>query len=122
MYMDKLLDDDGIPGNAGISIEFQIPLTSKRIDFIITGLNKERKEQVIIIELKQWSSAELTEKDAIVKTRFQHGVSETAHFSYQAWTYAAMIREYNQTVQEENIALIPYSLKLTMVLLSLIYK
>lgn len=107
MYMDRLLSDDEIPGNVGISIEFQIPLTSKRIDFIITGLNSEKKEQVIIIELKQWSSAELTEKDAIVKTRFQHGVSETAHPSYQAWTYAAMIREYNETVQEEGISLVP---------------
>ncbi len=107
MYMHTLLTDHEIPSNAGISIEFQIPLTSKRIDFIITGLDHERKEQVIIIELKQWSSAELTEKDAIVRTRFQHGVSETAHPSYQVWTYAAMIKEYNQTVQEEGISLVP---------------
>jgi len=107
MYMNTILSDSGIPVNAGISIEFQIPLTSKRIDFIITGLNHDQKEQVLIIELKQWSSAKLTEKDAIVKTRFQYGESETAHPSYQAWSYAAMIEGYNQTVQEEDITLIP---------------
>jgi uncharacterized protein len=107
MYMDKLLSDNEIPDNSGISIEFQIPLTSKRIDFIITGLNEDRKEQVIIIELKQWSSAQLTEKDAIVKTHFQYGLTETAHPSYQAWSYAALLEDYNQTVQEEDITLIP---------------
>lgn len=107
MYMNTVLSDTEIPKNVGISIEFQIPLTSKRIDFIITGLNQDKREQVLIIELKQWSSAKLTEKDAIVKTRFQFGESETAHPSYQAWSYAAMIESYNQTVQEEDITLIP---------------
>lgn len=107
MFMNTLLIDNEIPDTSGISIEFQIPLTSKRIDFIITGLNEHEKEQVIIIELKQWSSAQLTEKDAIVKTRFQHGTSETAHPSYQAWSYAVMIEDYNQTVQEDQINLIP---------------
>ena len=39
LYMNNILIDNEIPDDAGISIEFQIPLTSKRIDFIITGLN-----------------------------------------------------------------------------------
>ena len=106
-YMDRIMEDPDIPADAGISIEFQIPLTSKRIDFIITGLNEVQQEQVVIIELKQWSSAELTDKDALVKTRFQHGISETAHPSYQAWSYATLIKDYNQTVREEQITLTP---------------
>ncbi len=108
-YMDRIMEDPDIPADAGISIEFQIPLTSKRIDFIITGLNEVQQEQVVIIELKQWSSAELTDKDALVKTRFQHGVSETAHPSYQAWSYATLIKDYNQTVRDEQITLTPYA-------------
>ncbi len=107
MYMNTILSDTQIPENVGISIEFQIPLTSKRIDFIITGLNDLKKEQVIIIELKQWSTAQLTDKDAIVKTRFQFGETETAHPSYQAWSYASMIYNYNSTVQDEEISIIP---------------
>lgn len=106
-YMDRILEDPEIPADSGISIEFQIPLTSKRIDFIITGQNEEQKEQAIIIELKQWSSAELTHKDALVKTCFQHGKSETTHPSYQAWSYASIIRDFNQVVQDEQITLIP---------------
>lgn len=49
-YMDRILEDPEIPADSGISIEFQIPLTSKRIDFIITGQNEEQKKQAIIIE------------------------------------------------------------------------
>ena len=33
-YMDRVLGDPDIPGDCGVSIEYQIPLTSKRIDFI----------------------------------------------------------------------------------------
>jgi uncharacterized protein len=107
MHMSNVLMDNEIAANAGISIEFQIPLTSNRIDFIITGLNQEQKEQVIIIELKQWSSAQLTDKDAMVRTRFQHGETETVHPSYQAWSYAALIESYNMTVRDEQINLVP---------------
>jgi DUF2075 family protein len=107
MYMNTILSDVQIPDDAGISIEFQIPLTSKRIDFIITGLNESKNEHVIIIELKQWSTAQLTDKDALVKTRFQHGETETAHPSYQAWSYASMIYNYNSTVQDDNITIKP---------------
>jgi len=107
MHMNNVLSDSEIAADAGISIEFQIPLTSKRIDFIITGLSEEHKQQVIIIELKQWSSAQLTEKEAMVRTHFQHGATDTVHPSYQAWSYAALIESYNRTVQDESISLIP---------------
>ena len=41
-YMDRIMEDPDIPADAGISIEFQIPLTSKRIDFVggIRGLGE----------------------------------------------------------------------------------
>lgn len=107
MYMNSILSDDEIPKDAKISIEFQIPLTSNRIDFIIAGNNHDNKEQVVIIELKQWTKASLTNEDAIVKTWFQHGEAKTAHPSYQAWSYASMIQNFNSTVQEEGINLVP---------------
>jgi hypothetical protein len=107
MYMGNVLSDQEISDKAGISIEFQVPLTSKRIDFIITGLNEKKEEQVIIIELKQWSNATLTNKDAIVKTWLHGSEVETAHPSYQAWSYAALIESFNQTVQDKKIKLTP---------------
>lgn len=105
-YMERVVSDPSIPIDSGISIEYHLPQTSKRVDFIITGKDGEQ-ENVIIIELKQWQHAELTTKDGIVKTRFQYGESETSHPSYQAWSYAALLTSFNATVDEESISLYP---------------
>lgn len=106
-YMFNVLVDSSIPASAGVSIEYNIPLTNRRVDFILTGKDSDRRDTAVIVELKQWESAEVTTKDAIVKTRFQHGVKETSHPSYQAWSYAALIEDYNETVRNELISLRP---------------
>lgn len=105
-YMERVVSDPTIPDDCGISIEYHLPQTSKRVDFIITGKDGSQ-ENVIIIELKQWQYADITPKDGIVKTRFQFGESETSHPSYQAWSYAALLSSFNATVDEESIALYP---------------
>lgn len=107
IYMNMVLSDAHIPYDAGVSIECQIPQTSKRIDFVITGQDEKKAEHAIIIELKQWSKVELTEKDAVVKTRFKNGLAETSHPCYQAYSYAALLEGYNQTIYDENIRLKP---------------
>lgn len=105
--MYHILNDVEIPDDLFVSIEYRIPQTSKRIDFILTGMDEKKIEQVIIVELKQWSEVKRTEKDAIVVTRFQQGYCEQNHPSYQAWSYAMLINSFNQTVYEENIKLNP---------------
>ncbi|MGH2612858.1 MAG: AAA family ATPase, partial [Rhabdochlamydiaceae bacterium] len=86
-HMDKVISDPDIPEDCGISIEYHLPQTSKRVDFIISGKNGS-SENVIIVELKQWETAQLTDKDGLVRTRYYQGESETNHPSYQAWSYA----------------------------------
>ncbi|GAA0451264.1 DUF2075 domain-containing protein [Alkalibacillus silvisoli] len=106
-YMYRVLTDPTIPENAGVAIEFKIPYTSKRVDFLITG-KKEDEDSVVIVELKQWDQVEKVEgKEAIVKTFFRHGLRETTHPSYQAWSYASLIKDYNENVQEDSIEMYP---------------
>jgi uncharacterized protein len=106
-YVRNVLDDEEIPADARVSVEYGIPQTSKRIDVIVSGQDAERREAAIIIELKQWEAASKTNMDAIVST-FLGGVERaTEHPSYQAWTYAALLRDFNETVQVENIRLVP---------------
>lgn len=106
-YMDRVLSDDEIPKDSGVAIEFQIPQTSKRVDFILTGKDEKNNDQVIIVELKQWSEVEKTDKDGVVKTRFKSGLVETSHSSYQAWSYASLLRGFNETVYTDKINLVP---------------
>ncbi|WP_407414344.1 DNA/RNA helicase domain-containing protein [Methanobrevibacter sp.] len=107
-YMYRVLEDSEIPDDCGVAIEFTIPTTSKRIDFILTGLNQFQDDSVVIIELKQWSEAQKVEgKDGVVKTILGGGLRETTHPSYQVWSYASLIKNFNQTVDEEEIGLYP---------------
>ncbi len=107
-YMYKVLNDDAIPQNSGIAIEYNIPQTSKRVDFIISGYDEKKDPNVVIIELKQWDKVETVEgQDALVETFTGGAVRKVVHPSYQAWSYAAMIYDYNQNVQMGNIVLQP---------------
>ncbi len=108
LYMFKALSTDEIPDECGVAIEYRIPATSKRVDFILTGLDEEERENVIIVELKQWSELEEVEdEDAIVRIILNRSKTKTAHPSYQAWSYASLIEDYNDSVEKKNIKLHP---------------
>lgn len=107
-YMYKVLNDSAIPDDSGVAIEYNIPQTSKRVDFIISGYGRKEEPNVVIIELKQWDKVETVEgQDALVETFTGGAVRKVVHPSYQAWSYAAMIYDYNQNVQMGNIVLHP---------------
>ncbi|WP_426702920.1 DNA/RNA helicase domain-containing protein [Rhodanobacter sp. Col0626] len=106
--MAKVLRDPDIPDDIGVGVEFGIPQTSKRIDFILSG-RTDNGPNLIIIELKQWSEAKLTEKDGLIIARRGGSSSERegAHPCYQAWSYAALLEGFNEAVYERNVALSP---------------
>ncbi len=106
--MAQVLDRDDIAGNAGIAVEFGIPQTSKRIDFLISGIGADGSRNVVIIELKQWSTSKLSDKDGIIiANRGGRAETEGPHPSYQAWSYAALLNGFNEAVHEGGIELGP---------------
>ena len=108
-YMRGVLSDNEIPDNTGIAIEYNIPPTGCRIDFMMSGFNKD-KSNVVIVELKQWDKAtEVTNLDGIYKvnTYTGGGLRDVNHPSYQAMTYANLIKDYNESVQLKDINVIP---------------
>jgi DUF2075 family protein len=106
-FMERIMRDDQIPSDCGIAIEYQIPQTGKRIDFIISGQDPDNRDSVMLIELKQWSEANLTNKDSIVETYVGGRIGEHTHPSYQAWSYATLLQGFNEVVYTENISLHP---------------
>lgn len=106
--IDGVFDESfGINRNLNVAIELQIPLTSKRIDFIITGRDDHGKSNAVIIELKQWEDIELSDKKDIVITYVARAYREEAHPSYQAYSYAKTIENFNESIQKKNIRMIP---------------
>lgn len=107
-YMYKVMEDKSIPEDSKIAIEYRIPNSNKRVDFIVSGEDGTGRESAVIIELKQWQHVEKVEtKEAIVKTQLQGRLVETTHPSYQAWSYVSMIEDYNEDVRKYKIDLKP---------------
>ena len=109
-YMYKVLSGSDVPDNAGVAIEFKIPLTSRRIDFLISGYDADQNANVAIVELKQWggdTTESVETRDGIVKTLLGGGIRETTHPSYQALSYAELLKDFNTRVQEKPIHLYP---------------
>ncbi len=90
-----------------VAIEFKIPLTSKRVDFLITGLDDYGNQNAIIIELKQWSECKKTDLDDLVETYVGGSDKRVTHPCYQALSYSKTIQNFNQTVQDKPVYLHP---------------
>jgi len=102
------MNDPQIPDNSGVAIEYNIPQTAKRVDFIVSGYNKDNNPSVVIIELKQWEELKaIPGMDALVETFTGKAMRQVVHPSYQAWSYAQLIKDYNSTVQEKSIEISP---------------
>jgi len=108
-FMRNVIDDDEIPGDVNIAIEYQIPKTSKRVDFIISGADKENHNNVVIIELKQWEKAEVIDDimEHSVRTFVAGANRMENHPSYQAYAYSVFIKNSSEQVQDEDIGIIP---------------
>ncbi|OLF54637.1 DUF2075 domain-containing protein [Pseudomonas chlororaphis] len=106
-YMAKVLRDKDLPHDAGVAIELHIPQSMKRIDFLLTGHDQQQTKNAVLVELKQWSKASATSKDAIVKTSLGGSHVETIHPSYQVWSYATLLEGFNEAVYDKGIQVRP---------------
>lgn len=105
--MNDVLSSTSLSDDVEVSIEFRIPLTAKRVDFMIAGLDENGKKSVVVVELKQWTRAERTSRDGIVTTVLNGAKRSVTHPSYQAYSYAKTIENYSKIAQDEDIGLLP---------------
>ena len=108
-FMNNVLNDKDFDNQIEVAIEYQIPRTSKRVDFIIAGADNHDKNNIIIVELKQWDKVEKVADEMLHSVKaFTGGANRiVSHPSYQAYSYAVFIRNSSEQVQDENIQIIP---------------
>ena len=108
-FMNNVLNDNDFDNQIEVAIEYQIPRTSKRVDFIIAGADSHDKNNIIIVELKQWDKVEKVADEMLHSVKaFTGGANRiVSHPSYQAYSYAVFIRNSSEQVQDENIQIIP---------------
>ncbi len=107
-HMHAVLSTSDIPDDVGVSLEYNIPHSSKRIDMILTGRDELKNHIAVVIELKQWEKGEeVIDQDGIVRTYLGGNERTTTHPSCQVWDYVRSIERYNAAVQDERIGLHP---------------
>lgn len=78
--------------NTGVLLEYQLPLTSKRLDCMLTGHTKSGAPHAVIIELKQWEACEGADGEHVL-TWVGGGEREVLHPSAQVGQYQMYLRD-----------------------------
>jgi uncharacterized protein len=96
--MSQVIQYAGLEDN-GILLEYQLPLTSLRIDCMITGESGKGKQEAVIVELKQWEKAAVSEGDYIL-TFVGRGERDVLHPSVQAFQYRTFLQDIHSAFYE----------------------
>ncbi len=84
----------------GVILEYQLPLSSRRLDCMLTGRDETRRENAIIIELKQWERCKEADGINEVITYLGGGEREVLHPSVQVRSYRDYLADYNTAFYE----------------------
>ncbi|WP_404332092.1 DNA/RNA helicase domain-containing protein [Mesobacillus maritimus] len=100
--MARVLRDANIKEDTHVLLEYKLPSTEKRIDFLIAGKDAKGNKNAVIIELKQWQKAKVAEGDGIVRTFLGKRERETVHPSYQASSYKKYLQNFNESLYDDS--------------------
>ena len=77
----------------GIILEYQLPQSSRRLDFLICGKNEFKRDNTVIVELKQWEKCEESDGLNEVLTFVGGSKRELLHPSAQVGQYEMYLRD-----------------------------
>jgi len=84
----------------GILLEYQLPLSSRRIDCIICGRDEEDVDQAVIVELKQWEHCEAAEPERLLRSWVGGRQREVLHPSVQVGQYRQYLEDTHTAFHE----------------------
>ena len=85
----------------GIVLEYQLPLTSKRLDCMVCGKDFQGRDNAIIVELKQWEWCEESSGEDLVVTWVGNHRRDTLHPSAQVRQYHLYLKDSHTAFYEE---------------------
>ena len=86
----------------GVVLEYQLPLTSKRLDCLLTGRDKASTAQAVIVELKQWEQCEAGAGRNEVTTWLGGGLRDVLHPSVQVGQYKSYLQDAHTAFNDED--------------------
>jgi uncharacterized protein len=83
----------------GVLLELQLPLTSKRLDCLVTGYDGEKLPNAVIIELKQWDGCKGASGKNEVATFVGGNVRDVLHPAVQVGQYLTYLTDCHTAFQ-----------------------
>jgi len=77
----------------GILLEYQLPLSSRRLDCMITGKDRTRRANAVVVELKQWESVFPSAVDDCVTAFVEDCSAMCCHPSRQVGQYQEYLED-----------------------------
>ncbi|MBI2173280.1 MAG: DUF2075 domain-containing protein [Candidatus Aenigmarchaeota archaeon] len=104
-FMKNLIERNSILNNM-IVLEYELPYANERIDCVLFGLGMDNKENIIVIELKQWSNVEDCDIEGNVITFLGGSKRMVPHPSFQVRGYHYYLKDFVQIFdKDKNIQL-----------------
>ncbi len=86
----------------GVMLEYQLPLTSKRLDCLVCGRDETATDQAVIVELKQWEQCQVSDADKLVRSWVGGREREVLHPSIQVDQYRQYLEDTHSVFFEGN--------------------
>jgi DUF2075 family protein len=101
-FVKNALDYSGLNDNK-IVIEYELPYSTRRIDVLLFGKGEDSKENIVLIELKQWSNdnVEDCEAEGNVIVNFGRFKKEHPHPSMQVEGYHWDLKDFMTVFHEK---------------------
>lgn len=90
--MAQVLQEGDLLGT-NVVVEYQLPLTSRRLDCMVVGRDTSARARAVIVELKQWEHADLSEVEGCVETWVAGARREVLHPSCQVGQYRQYLED-----------------------------
>ena len=87
-----------------VVIEYELPYSSKRIDILVFGKDANDQENIVMMELKQWSNDNVYDSDSEGNVVVDYGRfrKEQEHPSLQVQGYYFHLKDFLEIFQEKN--------------------
>lgn len=88
--------------NIWVVIEYELPYSAKRIDVILLGKGSDSLNNIVIIELKQWSKVQLSPIEGTIKTYVGNGIRSEPHPSLQVSGYYYYLKDFMEIFSNDS--------------------
>ncbi|KUE88227.1 peptidase S24 [Cupriavidus necator] len=89
----------------GVALEYQLPLSARRLDFMITGHDRGGDQHAVVVELKQWGEVSPSDAEGCVSTWLAGTERDVLHPSCQVGQYEQYLRDVHAVFSSGDVKL-----------------